>query len=138
MFSFNKEERLCNQKQIELLVKTSDSFLVYPIKVGYVLTTDLSQKPHIFLNFPAKVLITVSKRRYKHAHDRNRLKRLLREAYRLQKNGLYDALKQKNMGILIQFSYIAKEEQPFLEIKARAAKCFLKLTQIVEATTTDL
>jgi ribonuclease P protein component len=128
MFSFKKEERLCHQAQITQLVKSGSSFLCFPIKVTYLYAPQFTAKPTDFAHYPAKLLIVVAKRRYKHAHDRNRLKRLLREAYRLNKTVFYNDLRSKNAQIIVQFSYIANEELPLTALHKAVQKCFEKLS----------
>ena len=81
MNKFNKEERLCSKKSLDLLFKNGSSFLLYPFRVTYLFVAE----PHIF---PAQVVINVAKKRYKHSVDRNLIKRRTREAYRLQKEQL--------------------------------------------------
>jgi ribonuclease P protein component len=79
IYTFTKEERLCNKKLIDQLYHNGSSFLCYPFKVSWILSAD--PQP-----FPAQVLFSVSKKRYKKAVDRNLVKRRLREAYRLNNN----------------------------------------------------
>ena len=86
MYTFKKEERLCNKKLIDELFHNGSSFLCYPFKVSWLLVDEPAQ-------FPAQVLFSVSKKRYKRAVDRNLIKRRMREAYRLHKQQhLYDLL----------------------------------------------
>ena len=77
--TFPKEEHLCRKKLIEeLFSKQGSSFGVYPLRIVWI-------KASVATAAPPQVLISVSKRTFKRAVDRNRLKRLIREAYRLNK-----------------------------------------------------
>ena len=76
--TFRKAERLCSKKRIEELFSNGRSLSAYPLRAIYeVHDQDLA---------PVQVLISVSKRHFKYAVDRNRLKRCIREAYRLNKH----------------------------------------------------
>ena len=77
--TFKKEERLHEKKLIETLFKGGNSFYKFPFKVVYLKLEDAKA-------YPAKVLISVSKHNFKRAVDRNRIKRLIREAYRKNKH----------------------------------------------------
>ena len=79
MSSFKKEERLCNIKLIEKLYHTGSSFLVYPFRIIWLSSETNSE-------FPVQVLISVPKKKFKRAVDRNLLKRRIREIYRLHKS----------------------------------------------------
>ncbi len=98
MFTFKKEERLWKKKQIGELFTEGSSFYISPLKIYWRLVMAES-------SFPAQVLITVSKRSFPRAVDRNRTKRLLREAYRLQKPQLYEYLTRHNIHCIIAFIY---------------------------------
>lgn len=115
---FKKEERLCNKRLINALYESGSSFILYPFKLVFHPTDELV--------VPAQVLISVPKRRFKHAVDRNLLKRRIREAYRLQKNTLlYPFLKDEH--ILLSIQYIGKEIGDYNFIFKKMTGLFLKL-----------
>jgi len=76
--TFNKKEKLKSKKEIELLFSEGKSIVKYPIRLVYRKTS--FEDP-----VPVKAGISVSKRHFKKAVDRNRIKRLLREGYRKNK-----------------------------------------------------
>jgi len=113
MYTFKKEERLCNKKLIDRLFHNGSSFLCYPFKASWLVVDEP-------LQFPAQILFSVSKRRYKHAVDRNLIKRRMREAYRLNKQQyLYNTLTGSNKSIVLSVGFIGKEivEYNFAEKK---------------------
>ena len=87
-FTFKKSEHLCRLSEIERLFSAgSRSATVFPVRIVYRKVQATDGEP------PVKVLVSVAKRRLHHAVDRNRAKRQLREAYRLQKSTIYNILK---------------------------------------------
>lgn len=77
---------------------------------------------------PVNVVISVSKRRFKAAHDRNRIKRLMREVYRLQKADLlYPSVKLRSSGLLLAIQYVGKEEIPFGVLSGKMEKALKQL-----------
>lgn len=108
--TFSKEERLCSKRLIALLFSKGSSFNVYPLRFVYHTPPDMPP------GLP-QVLISVSKRYFKRATDRNRLKRQIREAYRLNKQALYQNTGQspRLLGIL----YIGKEKKSFDTIQKK-------------------
>jgi ribonuclease P protein component len=113
MYTFKKEERLCNKKLIDELFHNGSSFLCYPFRVLWMPVEEPDASP-------VQVLISVPKKRFKRAVDRNLLKRRIREAYRLSKQQhLYDVLLLVNKSIVFSIGYIGKEinEYPLMEKK---------------------
>lgn len=101
--SLHKSERLDKKKLIEKLFGGgARSFSVFPLRVVY-LTLDNVQDEH------AAILVSVSKRRFKRAVKRNRVKRQIREAYRLNKQPLLQTLREHNQHIAIAFIYLSDE-----------------------------
>ena len=83
-FSYSKKEKLKSQKLIEQLFSEGKSFSAYPLRMVY-LETEFEDETVQF-----KTGVSVSKRNFKNAVDRNRIKRLLREAYRLNKSAYFN------------------------------------------------
>lgn len=126
-FTLKKGERLCSTKLIERLFKEGESFLQYPLKFVF-LPTELPSK------FPAQVGFSVSKRNFKRAVKRNRIKRLLRESYRLNKNLLYEEL---NQPVSIFIIYIGKALPRYSEIERAMKKGLLRLSEHNSVKTDD-
>jgi ribonuclease P protein component len=100
--TFTKEERLSSRKLIEQVAKEGSSFLVHPFKVISLQTEEANK-------FPAQVLMTVAKKKFPRAVDRNRIKRLMREAYRKNKHTLYNSLAEQNKKLALMLIYIGAE-----------------------------
>ena len=124
-FAFPKTERLKSRKQIDDLFAARKGFAVFPVRVLYQ-----------FL--PAgefsglQVGVSASKRQFKKAVDRNRLKRLLREAYRLQKGDLQQQVKEAGLHGVVFFLYTDKTMASFETIQTAMAKCLKKLSAIAQ------
>ena len=85
-YTFNKEERLHHKQRFDQLLASGESFVVYPLRVIF----RISERPVDM--FPARLAVSVPKKRFKRAVKRNRIKRLIREAYRLHKPQLYTGI----------------------------------------------
>lgn len=85
---FPKQERMVSRQLIELLFNggSSRSMAIFPLRIVYV----TRERP--LDGAPVQLLVSVSKKRFKHAVDRNRVKRQLREAYRRHCHLLHEAL----------------------------------------------
>ena len=88
-------------KVIQQLFKEEKSLTNFPIRVIYLETIQGSS--------PLEAGFTVNKKNFKKAVDRNRVKRLMRESYRIQKNDLKNELIQSNKNLALFFIYTGKE-----------------------------
>ena len=111
-FTLGKQERLKSRKLIGRLYAEGNSVKAFPLRIMYLQTLHTS-------NFPAQVGVSVAKRNFKKAPDRNRLKRLMRETYRLQKGIVYDNLENP---YVFMISYIGREEMPYEELFSKMNK----------------
>lgn len=117
-FSFKKSERLCSKKAIDKLFSDGETFLSYPLKVGFIEIANTSRSP-------AQAAFTVGKRNFKSAIQRNLIKRKLREAYRLNKNTLYKGLGEKQVAVF--FIFIGKETPDYMLVESAMKKAINKL-----------
>lgn len=119
--TLGKEERLKSRKLIEKLYSEGNSVKKFPLRMVYIQTKHTS-------NFPAQVGVSVPKRIFKLAVKRNRIKRLMRESYRLQKEIVYNNL---DLPYVFMISYIGKEE---IKYESLFVKMEELLTLFVEKT----
>lgn len=110
--TLGKQERLKSKKLIEKLYAEGDSVKTFPLRMMYVQTAHTSE-------FPCQVGVSVAKRNYKLAVDRNRLKRLMRETYRLQKQIVYNNLDEP---YVFMISYIGREEIKYEDLYLKMEK----------------
>lgn len=103
-FTLPKSERLYMKKDIEELFSgKNESFSVFPIRVVFMKVPKDENIP------PVRILISVSKRKFKRAVKRNKVKRQIRESYRKNKQILINHLIDSNNNIVIGFIWIANE-----------------------------
>lgn len=101
-YYFRKEERLCSIKLIEQLYSQGSSFSFYPFRIIYSIVPTQDA--------PVQVVISVPKRKFKKAVDRNRIKRQIREVYRHSKEDLlYPQLVEKNINLHLLLIYTGNE-----------------------------
>ena len=112
--TFRKEERLHSKILIQELFDKGSSFYLYPFKVLY-----LDASPETRVN---QVLFTVSKRNFKRAVDRNKVKRRMREAFRLNKSQFSTSRK-----FTIGYIYTPKEILPYSQIEEAMVKSIKRL-----------
>jgi ribonuclease P protein component len=142
-FTFKKSERLNSKKVIEQLFdkkgrETNQSVFLYPFRVSYVYEVKSEEfkiksecdnlstlNPQLLTHSP-QILISVSKRFFKHAVDRNLIKRRTREAYRLNKHLLLQK-PASQIPAYIAFVYIAKTIEDYAKIEKSMKAIFQKM-----------
>jgi ribonuclease P protein component len=124
--SFTKAERLNSKKDINNLFDNGEKLFSYPYRVFWQFV-DADQQ-----QVPSSILISVSKRGFKKAVDRNQIKRYIRESYRTQKSIIVESLKGKKiqLGIL----YIEKETKDFHFHEKAIKKLLTKLSEVLQDT----
>ena len=98
-FYFSKKEKLKSKKLITLLFNEGKSINSYPVKLIYLPTT-------LSTNVQVQTMVTVPKRNFKSAVKRNRIKRYLRESYRLNKAVVLD---NSDQSFAFLFLYLGKK-----------------------------
>ena len=121
---FPKKERLDSRKQIEMLFGGggSLSMAAFPLRVVYI------KKERARGDVPVQLLVSVSKRHFKHAVDRNRVKRQIREAYRLNKQLLCDVVPETDQ-VLMALVWLADEHYPAQEVEKRVVKLMQRMVE---------
>lgn len=112
-YLLTKKERLSSVTQIEKLFKEGRSFVLFPFKIYYTPTADTFNK----------IVVSVPKRKFKKAVDRNTLKRRIKEAYRTNKH--IDAV-----GLNIAIVYLANEKLDFITIKNKLILALQRLNNL--------
>ncbi len=139
MQTFRKSERLANFRLRALLFSEGNSFFQYPFRIQWLCFSENKKIKTYFpyksvpksatFDYPAKCLISVSKRQIRKAVHRNLIKRLIRETYRKNKNHLYAFLNTENMVVLLACIYTANRIMTYAEIEAAMQKAMEKLSQ---------
>ncbi len=115
---FGKAEKLKSRKLVEELFARGKSVHLFPIRISYkFLAVEADDKATM------QVGVSVSKRNFKRAVDRNRIKRLLREAYRLQKQELIQLLKNQDKKGYVFFIYTDKQIPQYPMVFDTMTKC---------------
>lgn len=116
--TFSRNERLKSVKDIQELFSKSSSFYLFPFLIKYNGELQEGELP--------KMLISVPKKKFKRAVDRNAIKRRVREAYRLSKPKVFGT--QKSLPKNIVIIYLGKEVLPFDFIKNKLTLAITRLS----------
>ena len=122
-FSYPKNEKLKSHKTIDRLFSEGKSVSKYPLRLVYVENTDEQNSEKILMG------VSVSKKYFKKAVDRNYFKRVLRECYRLNQNLLKENLSKP---YAFMFFYQTKEKLSYQEIEEKTIQLFQKFNETVK------
>jgi len=117
-FTYSQKEKLKSKKLIDTLFTEGKAVTAYPLRMVY-LSTDFDEA------ILAKTGVSVSKRNFKKAPDRNRIKRLLRECYRLNKTAYFNKVPNQYALMIL---YIGKEKPTFLDVETKMNQLFEKFS----------
>jgi len=117
-----REEKLKSRKQIRSLFLKNQHVFAYPFKL-ICNTADPNSPARV------KILVSVSKRTFKHAVDRNRMKRLIREAYRKNKASLVNTLANQGITLNIGILFVGKDLMDYKQVEKGMIKVITKLEQ---------
>lgn len=122
--SYSNKEKLKSEKLITKLFSEGQSVVAYPLRLVYLQTTHTD-------DVKLKTGVSVSKRNFKKAVDRNRIKRLLREAYRLNNSEYFNNI---TSSYALMILYISKDGTDFDSVNT---KMNTLLKKFVEKISTD-
>ena len=121
MQDFPKYERICKSNEIQSLFEKGAGFSCYPFRVVY-LFRHVGDKP-----VTCRLLLSVSKKRFHHAFKRNRVKRLIRESWRKNKDKLYEICNRDTISVDVALVYNATVIHSYEEMFNKTAKAVTEL-----------
>ena len=120
--TLHKSERLDKKKVIDKMFSGgARSFSVFPLRVVYLPVEELEA--------PVSILVSVSKRRFKRAVKRNRVKRQIREAYRKNKSLLVDELQRREQRLAVAFIYLSDELVATAELEEKMKIALARISE---------
>ncbi|MBS4061708.1 MAG: ribonuclease P protein component [Bacteroidetes bacterium] len=117
-----KLQRLHGKKAVSMLFSSGTSFFQYPFKI-------VTSSPTEPTKVPLRFMVSISKRNFKNATDRNRIKRQVREAWRTQKQPLDEVLIKQQKNLDVAFIFTSKNILPSSEINNKIKRVIERLKQ---------
>lgn len=123
-FTLSKEDRICSKKLInELFTGNGRSMTAFPLRVVFMKRTIIDDQPR------AAMLVSVPKRYFKHAVDRNRVKRQVREAFRRNKSMITQNLTDDHEAVAMAFVWLTNEKFPSSEVENRMVRLLTRISE---------
>lgn len=131
-FTLSKEERICSKRQIDSLFGGgSHSMSAYPVRAVYQRLEKTEETPDV------KILVSVPKRYFKHAVDRNRVKRQIREAYRRNKHYIINKVREHGKySLMIAFIWLENAHSTSEEVEKKISNLIRRISEkvLIEGT----
>ena len=121
-----KYERICKDNDIQALFGKGLGVSVYPYRVIFIFRHDEDRRVTV------RLLVSVSKKRFHHAFKRNRVKRLVREAWRRNKGQLYEICQRDNISLDVALVYTATVIHSYEEMLAKTKKAVNEIAKNYE------
>ena len=137
-YGLTKSERLTSQLVIDKLFAGGNaSMAAFPLRIVYMQMEKEEQSgdaehDESLKHPPVSILVSVPKKRFRHAVDRNRMKRLVREAYRLNKHILWNALEGKDFRLALAFVCITATLPTFRTVNKSVTKALTRVAERLE------
>ena len=120
--TFRKPERLCSRKEIDRLFAKGSAITVFPLRLMYISRDELTE-------IAAKTMFVVPKRNFRKAHDRNLLRRRMREAFRINKNSLYKKLDGSGKCVSMALLFTGRKEENYETIESATVELLRRLEE---------
>lgn len=126
-FAFPKSHKLCGETTVDRLFREGVGFSRFPLRVVYIVNDEPRNG-----EAPLRMMVSVGKKRFKRAVKRNRVKRLVREAWRLRMADVEAAMKAADIkGLHVAFVFLSNELPSFADVDAAMAKAVDKLVAVI-------
>jgi ribonuclease P protein component len=123
LFTLSKTERIKSQKDIEALFQHGKAFFIFPFKVFYLIKEKADGLE------PLQFMATAPKKHFRKATARNRIRRQIKEAYRLQKVALQELIIAYGKSVQLIFIYQTPEALGYDKIYQSVGDCLKKISK---------